>query len=181
MAVPTHPTFSEGEILSASKLNQFVTASKFFTDPPKAEIYRTSTQSFPTGAATAASYVDFTTVQFDNDNMSNIAVDPERLTIATPGYYNIKAQVTPQEPSGPATRGLYRLLEIIEGTSNQISGDERPPVNFNNATTVMSCGITMYLNVGQYLRIRFLHDCSASIGLHSAYGGTRLQVVWTGK
>lgn len=89
--IPVLPTFTAGQVLTASDLNSLNSALNFWASPPRVLVYKSTTQSITSG--TSSTLVTWDTEQFDTDLMHDNATNNSRLICKTPGYYAISAAV----------------------------------------------------------------------------------------
>ncbi|MEU9059007.1 hypothetical protein AB0D13_09060 [Streptomyces sp. NPDC048430] len=88
-SVPATQTFLAGEKVTSSKLTAATkTVLDFLLNPPLAMITGTTTATaLPTDGSGQA--VNFTAEKFDTDNMVNLSTSSDRITVQTPGLYEI--------------------------------------------------------------------------------------------
>ena len=93
-AIPTMPTFVDGEIPTAAKLNQIKTCQDFWANTPKCSLYQSAAQSVAVSGTTQV--LNFDSEVYDivqaGDTESHSATFLSRLFIRTTGRYDIVAQ-----------------------------------------------------------------------------------------
>lgn len=97
--IATLQTIAPGQPFQAATLQQIRDNEEFLIDPPLCSVRGSSDQSVPNSGVTAMLADN---ELFDNDSMHSTSVNPERITVQTPGRYRFSARVEFASASGGA-------------------------------------------------------------------------------
>jgi hypothetical protein len=162
-----------GEVETASIMNNSVTAlGNFVLARPLAILRQTTTQSLPTGTATA---LTFDTEDIDRDNGHSTSVNPSRYTSQTAGYYYVTAHGS---FAGNAT-GVRNIAAYVNGTQSTSLMATTSSTLTAGTTAHLSFSGIVYLNVSDYLEIFATQTSGGALSTsvtapHQAF----LSVVW---
>ena len=191
MATPTPaiPSFTDGNVLSASQLNALgsnitnlynYNQGGFNTQRPCVIAIQTTSQNINSATDTL---VSFNSAPVNTNNMW-VASQATQITIQTAGIYWIFTQVRWPVISGPAFN--------IAGACNIYKNGTNPPTNtiatsvsllLGNASpvsggTVNTAGIITNLAVGDVLYLDVWQNCGGTLGLGTSFGGTYLGAIF---
>lgn len=105
--IPPLPSFTAGQVLTASQLNQFTTWASYWQNPP---MCRASLTADTSGQSSGSWHVvSFDQDDIDNDSMHSTVSNTSRITINTTGYYQITASLSwTNDPSGTREAYVYK-------------------------------------------------------------------------
>ncbi|MGV9360637.1 hypothetical protein [Amycolatopsis sp. NPDC003731] len=166
-----------GEFPTAQKLNKNIRdAVNFALNPPQAIIGRYSTNQTGLSGGTA---VQFDTMVLDNDNMTNVAALNTRITIVTPGMYDIKVTASLAAGSAFASGSWSEMIIRKNGTGLGIARSMQPSPGGVGAAIAHNAAIPNACVAGDYFEI----ICNAGGGAAStavANGGVTFSARWLG-
>jgi hypothetical protein len=118
------------------------------TNKPRASIRKTSSQVITTVTQTA---LDWDTIDNDNDGMTALISQPERITIQTPGIYLFMASIAWEA----GTTALMRIsFEHSDGSIKQSNG-----IGTIGSTTQQNwCSVIQEMAVGNWMRVMVTHN-----------------------
>lgn len=132
--IATLMNIAPGEPLPAAVVQQIRDNQEFLIDPPLCSVRGSSAQNIPNSAATA---LLAETELFDNDSMHSTSVNPERITVQTPGRYRFSTRVEFASASGGARE-----------------------IRFYKNNTLMGAGFMMTPNSGVHVVTTYIEDVS---------------------
>lgn len=170
--VPTAYTWTVGELVTASKVNQYLRdAVSFLLSPPHATMTHSVGQTTTTGADTALS---FDTEESDSDNGHSTVTNNSRYTAQTAGYWQAIG-VAPWTSSANGGRETFVRVNGATAYSSQVIAA---------SLAIQHCvSITdkVFLNVADYVEICVRQTSGANLNVDKAFrGGQRFHMTWMG-
>lgn len=123
---------------------------------PRARAISTVEQSVPNISHTA---IAFGAEEFDVGDMHSTSTNSERLTISTPGAYEIKAHAS----FASNGTGSYRWTRILKNGTTELDSVNGPPSA--GARTIMEVGTCVELAAGDYVTLVVYQDSGGSLGV----------------
>jgi hypothetical protein len=169
--IPTPPTFTAGQILTAAQLSQIVAVQNFWASPPQCQGYNSGGTSLGNGATVtvplASEYYDV--VQSGDTPMHDNVTNNTRITCRTAGKYQVDGYLSFQSNA----TGLRRLDIIVNGVT-QVQATS-PAVS--GASTNIQASVTVPLSVGDYVELAAFQTSGGTLALNgTAPGPSRLTV-----
>ena len=176
--IPTPPTFTAGQVLTASQCNQLVTCLNFWASPPRALISKSGTQSLTSGVVTV---LTFDTESYDTDGMHDTATNNTRLYAKTAGYYAISATIG-FATNGTGTRGIQLRLNAAGSASGGtlLYDLTFPTVSGANATVILP-QFTYPLALDDYVELFGSQSSGGALNVTGGVNNTVLQMQLSGK
>lgn len=181
--IPTLPSFSAGQVLTASQLNQFTTWCNFWQTPP---ICRASRSVDSSNLSSGAWHlVTFDQDDIDNDNMHSTVSSTSRITIQTSGYYEITAHPHWNNNS-TGSREAY-IYKNNNGDETLSTGtglyNSAVPASTNFGTTIPMPPLITSFTAGDYIELYMYQNSGTTLSIAGSSGGTAtwLQVRLVGK
>lgn len=154
------PTFTAGQRLLASSLQQIITWATFKDNEPILRISQTSTQTLTTGVWTAITMDASVT---DPTGMHSNVTNNSRATAVTAGWY-WPAGVVAFAASATGTRGARFA---VNGTTVQGSAQFLPPTAAGSLA-VAAVSLPIFLNAGDYVEIQGVQNSGGNLATLSA-------------
>lgn len=172
--VPPTPNFTAGEFPTAAKLNQLQTALNFLLNPPRAQVQLSAAQNH----ATTATYIPvaFDAESVDTDGMHDPVTLNTRLTIQTPGKYQVGGQVL--FAFNATGRRIARLVVNNTG-AGALGAGEAVPFPTPAGTVVLVEPMELSLVAGDYIEMQAYQASGGAL----AYGlgmNTFMYARWIG-
>lgn len=149
--IPTSPTFTSGQVLTAQDLTDITAVPDFWSDVPRVSVYGSSYSSHSNATQTLES---FDSEYYDTDTMHSTSSNTSRLVVNTPGYYAVQAAIS----WNPNTTGV-RLAVIRLNAAGSSSGGTlvvatyaSPPGSSNQCTCVTPV-VELSLAANDYLEL----------------------------
>lgn len=173
--VPNPRTWTVGELLTAAKLNTDLRDGlNFLLAPPRAQLYRTTSQSTTTGVFAA---LQWDAENIDTDGGHSTSTNNSRYTAQTSGWYEVTASVL---WAADSTAG-FRLTNVDVNNSGfpQIY-DMSTPMS-DNSCVLNPCG-KVFLNVGDYVEVKVYQTSGGNrLIAGGASGGSHIEYFWRSK
>lgn len=154
------PTFTAGQRLLASSLQQIITWATFKDNEPLLRISQTATQTLTTGVWTA---IAMDTSVTDLTGMHSNVTNNTRATAVTAGWY-WPAGVVAFAASATGTRGARFA---VNGTVVQGSSGFGPPTAAGSIA-VPAVSLPIFLNIGDYVEIQGVQNSGGNLATLSA-------------
>lgn len=169
--VPNPKTYAVGETLTATTMNQEVRdAMNFLLNPPRANVYHSTTQSH----ATSGQYqiVQFDSEFYDSDTMHDPVTNNSRITIKTAGLYLVMGQIY----WAGNTTGM-RGVSIRGNGANALAYDFRASTN----TLIQQVSLERYFDVNDYIELNAYQSSGAALIINGGANGSFMSARWVSK
>ncbi|MGG5257449.1 hypothetical protein [Phycicoccus avicenniae] len=180
--IPTFPTFADGEIPNAAKLNQMKTASDFWALTPRCSVFPSAPQTL---SHTVWGLIGFNSEVYDivqsGDTPSHdTATNNSRLIVRTAGKYEIAAQVQ-FATSGTGQRDAQIRLNAGGSSSSGtlITLNQQSAVG-SGSTSVAITPVEIALAAGDYIEIFARQNSGGALDTVPGSGITFLRFKLTG-
>ena len=176
--IPTPPTFTAGQVLTASQCNQLVTCLNFWASPPRALLYNNAAQSVPNNTLTLITHNSET---YDTDGMHDTVTNNSRLYARTAGYYAISAALS-FVTNGTGTRGLQiRLNAAGSSSGGTLIYDLTFPAVSGAQSTVVLPQFTYPMALDDYIELFGNQSSGGALNTSSGANNTFMQMQLAGK
>ncbi len=171
MLIPTIKSYTFGEDLGATEMNDGVTAPlQFAYNPPRCMAVRTTNLSIGTGGNPKLITLDAETI--DNDSMHDLITNPSRITFQTAGAYHIGASVCFASSATGRREGQIRLNSAGDGaTGTRLC---RSVVPATNGETIVSLSRFATFGVGNYIELFGFQDSGGALDVGGGNDNTYL-------
>lgn len=173
MGVPVLRTWFTGEVANAAELNANIRDPlQFFLNRPYLFLTNTANVSIPASASTLLSW---NTELADTDGMHNTLSNPARVTVVTPGLYDIEVLLL---FAGTATTdSTSRAVQIRLNAGGSSTGGTRITDNRSTSATSAITGQTdtiestvqvsayQFLNIGDTVEFFAFQDTAGALNL----------------
>lgn len=169
-ALPTTHTFSAGEVVTDTTMNNNITAVlNFVMAPPICQAYQTVAQSLANNTDVA---LTFDTETVDSSGMHSTASNTDRFTAVYPGWYDTGGVV-----SYASNATGNRASKISVNGVNQNIIDNRPA---SVAATISqpTGGLLYFLNVGDILRSLANQNSGGALNTGAGTINPTFKAVW---
>lgn len=181
--IPTSPSFTPGEKLTAAKLNQMNDVANFWALTPRCNVFSAANQSLTSGTTTVLAMGSevYDIVQSGDTPSHDLVTDNSRVFIRTSGKYDLTAQVT-----FAANATGQRVIQIRKNAAGnpasgtlliQSTGDN---IGAGTAATVATPAIGVPLVAGDYIELFALQNTGVALNALAGQGLTLLSHVLTG-
>jgi len=172
-ALPTTHTFSAGEVVTDTTMNNSITAVlNFLMAPPILRCRQTSAQSIPNNTITA---VVFDTEDVDSSGMHSTVTNTSRATAVYPGWYWTGGNVT----FAANATGVRTTSWGVNGTTQNGSGTDFPVGSAATTNQLGASGSLFFLNVADYLELRCFQTSGGALLLDvTSTGQPTLALHW---
>lgn len=162
-SVPVPRTFNAGEVETAAYLNSLSQALSFLLSPPRAKVYATAAQSLATATYTA---VLFDSEEFDTDSMHSTTTSTSRLTINTPGLYEVRALLNfVANGSGVRYGRFYKNNAVATPAEGVVAG-----IASAGTVTAIEMSSEIQCAAGDYLEVFAYQSSGAALNLQNTGG-----------
>ena len=156
-ALPTTHTFSAGEVVTDTTMNNNITAVlNFLMAPPILRVRQTSAQSLTTGTLTA---ITLDTEDVDSSGMHSTVSNTSRATAVYPGWYWVNANVT----FAANATGMRTSSWAVNGSTQNGSGTDFPVGSSATTNQLGGSSTLFFLNVGDYVEFRALQASGGAL------------------
>lgn len=174
MAWTSPRTWTAGEAPTAATFNTHVRDNlNYLYDAPYAAVIATSTQSLTN---TTETLITFATEIDDNDSMVNLGTSSSRITIVTPGVYEIIGRVSYAANSTGSREGYLTKNGVSTGSGTRIAG-----IRDTAHTSVHTIIVTHReaLVAGDYINLEGYQSSTAALNTSVATGlASFLSAAW---
>lgn len=163
--IPPLPSITAGENPTAAKLNQWSSAIDFWSNPPQASIYQTTTStSFTTGTWGLVGFDAeiFDIVQAGDSPMHDTATQNSRLYFRTAGKYVVSGQLT-FVTNATGSRSVDLRMNAAGSSSGGTSLVLQSVAALASATTVLVPEVTYAFAAGDYVELFGLQTSGGTI------------------
>ena len=156
-ALPTTHTFSAGEVVTDTTMNNNITAVlNFLMAPPIVQARQTVAQSLPNNTATV---LTFDSEDVDSSGMHSTVTNTGRLTAVYPGWY---AHLPGYSQAANATG--QRVMSIqVNGTVVNGSGADQTSAVAAISTRGIGRPMLIFLNVGDFSELSALQNSGGAL------------------
>lgn len=177
--IPTTPSFTAGEKLTAAKLEQVCDAVDFWALTPRCYAYRSVVQSISTATYTAvdldAEVYDI--VQSGDTASHSTSTDPSRIYVRTAGKYEIAGQVMFNANATGARIAQVRL----NGVGTVLSESSQQAITTVGIDTgVPFPTVELALTAGDYIELFAYQGSGGNLDVEFGQGRTFLRLKLTG-
>lgn len=180
--IPTTPTFTAGEKLTAAELEQINDAVDFWALTPRCYAYQSTIQSLTnnTWAAITLDAEVYDIVQSGDTVSHDLSTDNSRIYVRTAGKYELSGQV---QVASNATG--YRAAQIRLNAAGSSAGGTGLAVNYQGAISGVSTSVNVIpveasLNAGDYIELFGLQNSGGALNTVGGLGVTYLRLKLTG-
>jgi hypothetical protein len=171
--IPSPPTFTAGQVITASTFNTNVRdATHFLTGKPLCALSNSVVQSIANNTATAAT---FDTEATDSDNMHSTVTNTSRLPAVTPGWYMVSGNVP---FASNATGSRWIAFQVNGLPASRIGFTQTGSAGGSGPETALSSAAPVFLNVNDYVEMIVLQTSGGALNIDTANGGVRLTALW---
>lgn len=155
--VPVTRTWVAGEVVTASYMNNNITAPiGWLLAPAICRVRQTVAQSLPNNTQTA---LTFDSEDVDSTGMHSTVSNTDRMAAVYPGWYRTGGGASIANAAISTARAA---LWDVNGTSLNGSTAQVPP-SASGITGVAARSILVYLNVGDYLRLKAFQNSGGAV------------------
>lgn len=170
--IPSAPTFTAGQVVTAAELNELRDCIDFWAKSPRCFAYDSSGTSLPTGTLTpiALDAERYDIVQSGDSPMHDLSTNNSRIYVRTPGRYEITGQVQfPYDATG------YRYAAIYVNTT-QYGRNTQGPAPGGISTTCAVIPFEVDLSAGDYVSIHGFQNSGSTYAATTGQQNTWLRV-----
>jgi hypothetical protein len=176
--IPTTPTFTAGEKLTAAELEQINDAVDFWALTPRCYAYQSLTHNTWAPITLDAEVYDI--VQSGDTTSHDLSTDNSRIYVRTSGKYELSGQV---QVASNATG--YRAAQIRLNAAGSSAGGSGLAVNYQGAISGVSTSVNVIpveasLNAGDYIELFGLQNSGGALNTVGGLGVTYLRLKLTG-
>lgn len=136
--IPSNPSFTPGQKLTAAQLSSMTAVTDFWANPPRCSVYQNTVTSFTSGTYAVVLFDAelFDIVQSGDSEMHSTSTNTSRITIRTTGKYEVAAQL-----AFAANSTGNRLLQIRQNAGGVQT----------NGTLLLQSGVTPSVGTTTYV------------------------------
>lgn len=151
--LPTMPTWTAGQEITSSQLNQITTYAQFWANPPMFRMYQSVSTNVPTAAGTQ---VPMDVSQWDTDS-GRSAASPYNYVVPFAGRWRFTAMVVyGSNTTGGRQTLIYQNGALAQGFAPGVSAGSNPA----GALAV----VTLYCNVGDTIGVWAWQNSGSTLG-----------------
>lgn len=177
--IPALPSFTSGQELTASELNQLVSWASFWQSPPRCRVVNTVGPNI-TGSSNW-NLLGFDSEDYDTDGMHSTSTNTSRITVQTSGYYMVASQVRTNNSGISGTGRQSSVCKNTGGTfnvSNEVAHDAR--TNASGGDIVLATPVAIVqMTAGDYFELFAWQNEGSSVPTIAS--GIWMQVQLVGK
>lgn len=125
----------------------------------RARVFRTTDQTITTATVTP---IQFDTTIFNNDNMTELAVNNTRITFNTPGYYYVGGNVR----WASAAAGVRQGIIMLSGGATQVAS-ERVIVDTTALNVTINLGAVWKFVQGDYIELNVFQTSGGNLNVQT--------------
>lgn len=173
--VPTITAWTPGLVTEAMLNSKINDPLNLLLNPPACGVQPNAGQSIPNQTTTD---VTFATEQFDTDAMFNVASSATRITIVTPGLYNVFGQ------AAFAANGTgARIVSVRLNGSSTVVEQRNMAVTTASVVSVVNGSGLVRLSAGDYLTLGAYQSSGGALNtaFSASFEKCMLQAIWVAK